>query len=462
MDSYKNYEQEIDLKDLMFAVLRKWRPIILIAIVFALLLGGLKTVKGIQQLGDEEFVKKNQETYQANLDQYESTKTRLEREVKNLQDNIDSQQTYKEESILMNINPYDEYVSSTTLYIATDYEIMPGMTYQNPNSATSILKAYMSIAQNGEMYNYVLGKMKSPLGIRYLKELVKLEPDYNNNMLSITVIGDTEKRASDVMGWIMDSIQTSHQVVTESIGDHDLNIVDQSQFVSVDLDLEQKQKEFSDNMAQLDTSLHDKTKELSDLKEPKSELLSRTSVLKSSIKYAILGGVLGAFMMVFFICVAFLMSDKLVSEKELRRRYGLMVLGCFKRDGKKKVFSFVDRWLDRMEGVTSRELEDSQTFEVIAANALNYVENVKNVLLVGTVDREALEKIQSGLSPMLSNVALSVGGNLSKEAQAIKEAASCDAVLIVEKRNQSLFSGIEQELDLVRSLDKKIVGFVVL
>ena len=40
MDSYQNYEQEIDLKDLMFAVLRRWRPIILIAIIFALLLGG--------------------------------------------------------------------------------------------------------------------------------------------------------------------------------------------------------------------------------------------------------------------------------------------------------------------------------------------------------------------------------------------------------------------------------------
>jgi len=32
MESQYNYEQEIDLKDLMFAVLRKWRPIILIAI----------------------------------------------------------------------------------------------------------------------------------------------------------------------------------------------------------------------------------------------------------------------------------------------------------------------------------------------------------------------------------------------------------------------------------------------
>ena len=43
MEPNNNYEQEIDLKDLMFAVLRKWRPIIVIAVVFAVLLGALQT-----------------------------------------------------------------------------------------------------------------------------------------------------------------------------------------------------------------------------------------------------------------------------------------------------------------------------------------------------------------------------------------------------------------------------------
>lgn len=31
--TYEQYEQEIDLKDLMFAVLHKWRPVILVAVV---------------------------------------------------------------------------------------------------------------------------------------------------------------------------------------------------------------------------------------------------------------------------------------------------------------------------------------------------------------------------------------------------------------------------------------------
>lgn len=464
MDSYNNnqYEQEIDLKDLMFSVFRKWRPIIVVAVVFALLLGGFKTAKGIGQLGDADYVKENKAAYDLSMEQYESTKKRLEREIENIQDNIKSQEQYKKDSILMNINPYDEYVSAATLYISTDYQIMPGMAYQNPNTSASILKAYMSIAQNGEMYNYVLGKMNNELSLRYLKELVKMEPDYDNNMLSITVVGDSKQRAAKVMELLMDSIEESHEKLIQTIADHEVNIVDETSYVSVDLELEQQQQDLSANMEQLASSLQAKSKELTDLKEPASGLLSKTSVLKGAIKYAILGGVLGAFMAVFFICVAFLMSDKLVNDKELRRRYGLMVLGTFKKSGRKKVFAFVDRWLDKLEGAAERELEDERTFEVIAANVNNYAEGIKNVLLIGTVDRDALDRLCKGLESLMPGLSLTAGGNPCKEAETIKEAASCDAVIMVEQREKSMFGNMENELELMRSLNKKVLGCIVL
>ncbi len=50
------------------------------------------------------------------------------------------------------------------------------------------------------------------------------------------------------------------------------NLVDESQFVTVDLELDKTQTEFSANMDQLDISLKQKTKELSELAEPKNNL----------------------------------------------------------------------------------------------------------------------------------------------------------------------------------------------
>lgn len=152
MDSYQNYEQEIDLKDLMFSVLRRWRPIILIAIIFALLLGGLKVFKGLGQIKDAEFMAEKEQEYQDSLDQYEISKARLSKEIENIKNSLESQNEYMEKSILMNINPYDEYAASASFYVSTDYQIMPGMVYQNPDTAASIMAAYMSMIQDGEMY----------------------------------------------------------------------------------------------------------------------------------------------------------------------------------------------------------------------------------------------------------------------------------------------------------------------
>ena len=55
--TYEQYEQEIDLKDLMFAVLHKWRPVILVAVVLAVVLGGAKGAMTYRQQNDPEVSK---------------------------------------------------------------------------------------------------------------------------------------------------------------------------------------------------------------------------------------------------------------------------------------------------------------------------------------------------------------------------------------------------------------------
>lgn len=483
MDSYQNYEQEIDLKDLMFSVLRRWRPIILIAIIFALLLGGLKVFKGLGQIKDAEFMAEKEQEYQDSLDQYEISKARLSKEIENIKNSLESQNEYMEKSILMNINPYDEYAASASFYVSTDYQIMPGMVYQNPDTAASIMAAYMSMIQDGEMYNYVLRGMDSSLERRYLQELVTVTPNYDNNMFSIRVIHSTEEGAEHIMSLIMDSLEEYNSIITQAIGPHNLSVIKDARpaaseaasfsgtddtasemdvYTTVDLELEKWQQDQSLRTETLNQSLTDKTKELSEMKEPANSMPSRTGAVKSGIKYAVLGGILGAFMAVFFICVAFLMSDKLNNEKELRRRYNLMVLGVFGAKKRKQIFSCIDHFLDRLEGVQTEKMSDDTMRSVVAANVMNYVGEAKKILLVTSSDSMVLDSVSNQISPVLPDLSLMVGGNLDWEAEAIKKAADCDAVILVEKRGTSTFSGIERELGMVKSLDKKVLGCIIL
>ena len=143
--TYEQYEQEIDLKDLMFAVLHKWRPVILVAVVLALVLGGAKGAMTYRQQNDPEVSKETREKYQEELDLYEKNKETAEREIENLKTDIANQQEYLDKSIWINMSPYDVCESRIDMYVTTGYEIMPGMVYQNQDYTDTILQAYQGL-----------------------------------------------------------------------------------------------------------------------------------------------------------------------------------------------------------------------------------------------------------------------------------------------------------------------------
>ena len=99
---------------------------------------------------------------------------------------------------------------------------------------------------------------------------------------------------------------------------------------------------------------------------------------------------------------------------------------------------------------------------VVAANVMNYAGDAKQLLLITSDSGVNLEAVKDDIAPVLTGLTVTAGGNLDSQADAIRKAASCDAVILVEKRKGSSFSGIERELDIVRSLDKKVLGCIVL
>ena len=124
MDYNDTYEQEIDLKELMFAVLHKWKTILAAAVVLALILGGYKGISGYRHESDQSVIDKAQENYENELEFYNKNLASCEREIENLEKDITRQQEYLEDSVLMNISPYDIWEAKAELFVKTDYEII--------------------------------------------------------------------------------------------------------------------------------------------------------------------------------------------------------------------------------------------------------------------------------------------------------------------------------------------------
>lgn len=458
MEYNDTYEQEIDLKDLMFVVLRKWRPILVVAIILAVLAGGYKIGQKLSQQSDPEFLKDAEESYQKELSMYEMNKASTEREIENLMLDLENQDEYMANSVLMNISPYDVSISTADFFVKTDYEIMPNMVYQNINYADSLIKSYAAaVIKQG------LDKVSDAenLDVKYLEELVAVDIDYNNDMFSVKVKHSDPKKAEAIMDSIMSTLKGLRGKLSSAIATHTLSVMNETSSVTVDLAISDIQKSKKEYVSTLETSLQTKQDELKEMTEPKKPAVSKLSAVKSGIKYIILGGVLGAFMVVFVVCVAFLMSDKIASAKELKNRFGIKTLGILISGNKKKVFGFVDGWLDKLEGVDVTTPETVR-YEVIAANIRNYAKDAKSLLVTGTVDKEALDTVTGKLKDLLPGVQISCGEDMRVTAYTLEQISKHEGVVLVEKKGASSYTGVSQELETIKNVGKETVGYILI
>lgn len=465
MDQNNIYEQEIDLKDLMFAVLHKWKGILIIAIVFAVLLGGVKAAMTYRAQNDEEAVLEAEEKYKDDLRAYELNKESMERELDNLQTDIENQKNYIEKSVLMNMSPYDIYEARADIFIKTDYEIMPGMFYQNVDYTDTILQTYQSVMTSVAFLSHIAES--TGIDVQYLQELIQIERGSTvigstsklTNLLTVKVKNSSQKEAESVLKKLLDGIDLLQVNITENIGEHTVNIVNKSTGATVDLALADKQRDKNTQLINSQHSLEEKQQALEDLEEPEKLTSASTATIKSGVKYGVLGGVLGGFMMVFFICVIFVMSDKMYSSKELRRRLGIKVLGSFPVIRKKKAGK-VDELLNRLEGkVYSSSAEEEAA--LIAANISNYANDVKKLLVTGTIEEKKIAEVTGLLADKLPGMEILSGANMLKNVETIKLLPTCEGVVLVEQAGVSTYGMMGQEIEKIKDLQKEMIGCVV-
>ncbi len=105
MDHEYMYEQEIDLKDLLFTLLYRWRPILLAAVALGLVLGSYKVVKGLQSQQDASLVVETREQYEQDKINYEEGLASYEKNIESIQKAVKDLDRYMEESVLLKIDP---------------------------------------------------------------------------------------------------------------------------------------------------------------------------------------------------------------------------------------------------------------------------------------------------------------------------------------------------------------------
>lgn len=497
MDQYQSVniqdddESEISLLDLLYHILRRWRSILLFAALFCVLLGGFKLVKGIRTLGSADL-KEEQKNYESQLQGYTISKEHLENQVKELTEAIQDKEDYYDHSVLMKLDPKQAYKGTVT-FVVTDADEVPSaeanrdLSLAIDRKMNSVLGSYVALIQNGTILRDVQNGLSSKLDQKYLAELIYTQVDYQSKLLHITVVGDDKQQVQSISDAIVQGLQNASVQMNASVAAHRLELL--SSYVGNDADtsipigmipeagantsdasyqtsIEELQKNYMNSITDMQDQLLECNKQMGELEKPEPPVgASRASVLKEGIKYGIIGFVAGAFVLTFVYVLQYLLCGKLMDSDELNDRYGILLLGDYYAPLHAHP-NRIDRWIDRMNGITEDKRSVESVYALSAANIMAQVGTAKNskLLLMGNAKSEDFDAAATALSEKLclSGIDVIAAGNVNESASAIEKLQQTEQVVLIEQRGASRQQDIQKELLILRKLEKKIIGAIVL
>lgn len=567
-------EREISIKDMLFCALRKWRKIVIIGIIVAILMGSfvaatraidMKDPKKIEMWQNEYDVaygsywaainnvdrliaenerlasqveleierlnikKTNYEAnlqnimadiayYEALIEDYRANIKKLDAEKERLEYYLEYRKAQNENSLLMNIDPYDVNVYEVYLRVDSGYEILPGNVFQNVDPTSEIIQTYCLLINNTGFYNKLITDLNFDTEVRYLTEVVSIGA-YGDNSVRVRVISNDKAWAKEVAEYMSDAIEASHNNVELSIAEHELvkyntnsySVVDlgtyatqqsnkqevlnyESSIRSVEMSVMQVEESIRDlnNTIRLSNqeideieiaiteiplakkALNDQINSYNDanyelksnrielLKNPKPEYQGYTvqSIIVGFIKFAVIGGVIGVIIAAIYIAVMGIMNGRVLSSEQVSYALNSKFFGYWPKTGKKK-FAFVDRWIDRMYSRKSKDMTPERATNLVLSNVAVACDGISKIMLCGGANKETIDGVACAIKEQLSDVDIISGSTIDVDPDVVRGVSECDAVILVEQLDKSDLNAAAQIKDQLDKANKPILGVIL-
>ncbi len=477
MDS--EMEFEIDLRDMLYRVLSSWRQVLRGALVIGLAALVFTFARGLISNLDAETLQKAENKYQIELNDHEATGEQLATRIENLRDASVQQQVYNEKSALMKIDPLNKWVGSFVLYINANYQIDPNLTVQNTDPTLRILMAYAGYLNSGELHNAILPQIDTVDEIRFLQELLTDTVDIDSSTITVTCVGKSEEDVQQILTLVKQYLYEKYDVYKTTHGEHVIDILTESIYVTIDLGLDETQKKnllkITDYANQIG-ELNLQEEEWEKTPAPKAKF-GMPYVIKQSVKYGIIGCAAGVFVMAAFYAMAYVFSRTMKTDSDWNL-FGIPVLGNIWRIAPKRKQTVFERWIEKyiiqktgldrfvVEGIGERNWKnDEQTQDRLVVNNLGGVlkeKNLSGATFISLMEEEKARELVANLDQIDSSTACVLAGNVLEDPNTVQKLGDTAAVIVLGQRYETKIDDIRKVRTLLSAFGKSIIGAVVL
>ena len=488
----KNYESEINIKDLVLVVLKK---LVIMIIAGAILGGALFSYKVIKRVKTNDILDVSVKLSESETDvQYELRVQNINRArvyvemISNLSKQIDHQRTYIGESLYMQIDAENVYQSTAQITLTLENSDVNGVD-------SALFGAYDRDIKAG---NY-LDEYAKQIGTKpdYIKELISFSSTAANNTIInvdsdvdrvgsmyINIYGPSREFCDDVMNLVINEINTVYDVLNGSVAKHTISLVGVQQFQKIDNNIRDGQISHTNTINTLQNQIasyndqldkvakelgvsskeeilsyfetHEEVKvDADNLPSGTSErYISRWTMIRPGIKFGAVGFVGGAFLVAAFIVLNYIFSRRIKSQAQF---FGLFSsvknIGVMKPLGKRsKYTTFIE-----VKSEDDSKQSSENVKKLISANYTNLTKDCPKVLITGTGDKKAMEeaykalKIKGDFKPDMFN-----------NPEVLAAVPNYDGIVLLEQRKVSLIKNVRNEISLISNAGTPIIGAIII
>lgn len=470
-------EEEIDLVALMVTLLHKLKPILLTAVVCAVIFGG---VAGVRAAKGGSTSAEEQKAYEQALDEYEQKKADYAFEQKQYeqstannqqmqkqaQETLEQAQDYAENSLLGQLNAYNVWTAQANVYVDT----------ADASRTAALLTAYSNQLTSGDALEQAAEAVN--LQARYLTGAIAAEPQVSgtetvaySGVLTLRAYAADQVRAQVMLDAMLGQLNRLHDSISAAVGSHDVRVISTgiSQGVSMELRAAQQEnnadiQELQSQLVELQSArqaLDDNLASAKSTWESAEEPALGGGAASSVVKYLLIGFLLGGVLACGVVVVKFLLDGMVYSASELNRSTGLPVLGALASDRTKKAGK-LDAKLYQMEGRPDGSA-DAEMLCLMAQTIRSRAPEAKNILVTGDLPADQLEALAAALQATepLRGQSVTAAESILKAAATVPHVVAADAIVLAADCTVTRTDAVREQNEKIVRLGKQILGCIV-
>lgn len=470
-------EEEIDLVALMVTLLHKLKPILLTAVVCAVLFGGVAGVraakggstsaeeqKAYEQAMDEYEQKKADYAFEQK--QYEQSTANNQQMQKQAQETLEQARDYAENSLLGQLNAYNVWTAQADVYVDA----------ADASRTAALLTAYSNQLTGGDALEQAAEAVN--LQARYLTGVIAAEPQVSgtetvtySGVLTLRAYAADQVRAQAMLDAMLGQLNRLHDSISAAVGSHGVRVISTgiSQGVSMELRATQQEnnadiQELQSQLVELQSAqqaLDDNLASAKSTWESAEEPALGGGAASSVAKYLLIGFLLGGVLACGVVVVRFLLDGMVYSASELNRSTGLPVLGALASDRTKKAGK-LDAKLYQMEGRPDGSA-DAEMLCLMAQTIRSRAPEAKNILVTGDLPADQLEALAAALQATepLRGQSVTAAESILKAAATVPHVVAADAIVLAADCTVTRTDAVREQNEKIVRLGKQILGCIV-